>query len=73
MQHLSRYGTRLFEEEVNKKRNNSDFWLFQVCHFKVVTIHIAITTADWGRLYKLLDVLLDASICSLVMISLWKR
>ena len=39
---------------------------FQVCHFKKL-IHIAITTADWGRLYKLLDVLLDASICSLAM------
>ena len=30
-------------------------------------LHVAITTADWGRLYKLLDVLLYASICSLAM------
>ena len=41
--------------------NNADFRPFQVCHFKIVTIHIAITTADWGRLYKLLYVVLDAS------------
>ena len=44
-----------------KKMNNADFRPFQVCHFKIVTIHIAITTADWGRLYKLLYVVLDAS------------
>ena len=50
--------------------NNSDFRLFLVCHFKIATIHIAITAADWSRLYKLLYVVLDASICSLVMISL---
>ena len=31
-------------------------------------LHIAVTTADWGRLYKLLYVVLDASICSLAMI-----
>ena len=68
MQHLSHYGARLFEE---RKMNNSDFQLFQVCHFKLI-LHIAITTADWGRLYKLLGVLLDASICSPVMISLCK-
>ena len=39
---------------------NSDFWPFEVCHFKIVTI----TTPDWGKLYKLLNVLLDMSICS---------
>ena len=50
--------------------NNSDFRLFLVCHFKIGTIHIAITTTDWDGLYKLLYVFLDASICSLVMISL---
>ena len=41
--------------------NNFDFWLFQVCHFNKL-LHIAITTANWSRLYKLLNVLLDASI-----------
>ena len=35
--------------------NNSDFRSFQVCHFKLVTVHISITTTDLGRLYKLLD------------------
>ena len=41
--------------------NNSDFWSFQVCHFKII-IRIDIATADWGRLYKLLYVVLDAII-----------
>ena len=48
-----------------KKRNemnNSDFQPLQVYiymyHFKIVTTRIAITTADWGRLYKLLYVVL---------------
>ena len=31
------------------------------------TLHIAITTVDWGRLYKLLYVLSDARICSMAM------
>ena len=48
MLHVPCYGTRLAEER--KKMNNSDFRSLQVCHFKIVTI----TTADWGRLYKLL-------------------
>ena len=62
MLHISRYDTRLVEEERKKERkNNSDFRPFQVCHFKKL-LHIAITTADWDRLYKLLDVLLDVSI-----------
>ena len=68
MQHLSCYGARLFEEEFEKITDNSDFQLFHVCHFKIITTH-CFTTADWGRLYKLLDVLLDTSICSLAMIS----
>ena len=53
-----------------KKMNNSDFWPFQVCPFKIVTVHAAITTVDWGKPFKLLCVLLDASICSLAMILL---
>ena len=54
MQRLSNYSTRLVEER-RKMMNNSDFQPFQVCHFKIVTsLHLAITTADWGRLYKLL-------------------
>ena len=67
MQHLSHYGARLVGEERKKERkmNNSEFQPFQVCHFKIVNTHCHYTTADWGRLYKLLDVLLDASICSL--------
>ena len=63
MLHVLHYGTRLVEEERIKKMNNSDYRPFQVCHFKIVT------AADWGRLYKLLGVLLDTSICSQAMIS----
>ena len=37
MQHLSHYSARLVEER--KKRNNSDFQPFQVCHFKIVNTH----------------------------------
>ena len=48
--------------------NNFDFRPFQVFHFKIVTTHCYYYTADWGRLYKLFDVLLDASISSLAMI-----
>ena len=52
MQHLSRYSAR---------------WIIPIFdHFRFATLkqllHIAITTADWGRLYKLLYVVLDASI-----------
>ena len=40
MQHVSHYGARLAEERRRKKKlNNSDFRLFQVCHFKIVTTH----------------------------------
>ena len=63
----------LVEEERKKERkkernkmNNSDFQQVQVCHFKIVTTH----SADWGRLYKLLCVPLDMSICFPAMISL---
>ena len=34
-----------------EKMNKSDFRLFQVCHFKEL-LHVASTTADWGRLNK---------------------
>ena len=51
-----------------KKVNNSDFQPFQVCHFKVAPIHIANTTAGWGKLYKWLNVFLNASICFPAMI-----
>ena len=57
------------KKERNEKMNNSDFWPSQVCHFKV---HIANTTADWGKLCKRLCVLLDMSICSPAMILLCK-
>ena len=36
-QHLTRYSARLVEER--KKMNNSDFRLFQVYHFKIVTTY----------------------------------
>ena len=57
MLHVLQYGTRLAEEKKEKKVNDSDFRLLQVCHFKVAPIHIANTTADWGKLYKWLYVL----------------
>ena len=50
----------------------TDFRPFQVCHFKMVTTH-CYYYCRLGRRYKLLDVLLDASICLLSMISPWKR
>ena len=62
-QHLSHYSARLVEE---KKMNNSDFCPFQVCHFRIVTTHCYYYC---NRLYKLLYVVLDASICSPAMIS----
>ena len=66
MLHVLQYGTRLAEEK--KKVNNSDsFQPFQVCHFKVAPIHIANTTAGWGKLYKQLCVFFNASICSPAM------
>ena len=49
MHHISGYDARLAEE---RRVNNSNFRLFQVCHFKIVLTHI--TTADWNRLNKLL-------------------
>ena len=45
----------------------SDLRPFLVCHFEIDAL--LLLHADWGRLYKLLDALLDASICSLAMIS----
>ena len=72
MLHVSRYGARPAEER-KKKMNNSDFRPIQVCYFKIVTTHCYITTADWGKLYKLLDVLLGVSICSPAKILLCKR
>ena len=50
------------KKKKEKNVNNSDFRPFQVCHFKVVPIHIAITTAGWGKLYKWLYVFLNMSI-----------
>ena len=66
-QHLLRYGARLFEER-RRWTILHDFRLFQVCHFKIVTI--AITTlllllqTGAGSISCLMYVLLDASICS---------
>ena len=68
--HVTVLGWLKKERMEERKLNNSDFRPFQICHgFKIVTIHNAITTADWGRLYKLLYVVLDTSICSPAMIS----
>ena len=50
-----------------KKMNNSDFDRFRFATLKQL-LHTAITTADWDRIYKLFYVVLDASICSPVMI-----
>ena len=53
---------------LKKEKKKGKLGSFQVYHFKIVTIHIAITTADWAcRLFKLL--LLDVSICSPVIVS----
>ena len=52
-----------------KKMKKSDFWPFQVCLFKMVTATLpGITTVDWGKSFKLLWVLLNASICYPAMI-----
>ena len=56
------------EEEERKKMNNSDLQLFQVCHFKIVTT-LCYYYCRLGQALKLFYVLLDASICSMVMIS----
>ena len=46
MQHLSRYGTRLFEEEKRKKKmNNSDFQLLVILEQVLDTMTAAV---DWG-------------------------
>ena len=76
MLHVSRYDARLAKER--RKKEDEQFCMtfeltFRVCHFKIVTIHVVITTADWGKFYKLFCVLLDASICSPAMISPCKR
>ena len=42
------------KKKKKKKINNSDFWLFQACHFKYL-LHVAITTANWGKFYKPLN------------------
>ena len=69
-QNLSRYSARLAEE-----RRRWAILIFDRFRFATLKqlLHIAITTADWRRLYNLLYVVLDASICFPVMISLWKR
>ena len=67
MLHILQYGARLAEEKKEKKVINSDFRPFQVYHFKVAPIHIANTTAGWGKLYKRLCVFFNASICSPAM------
>ena len=37
MLNVSRYGARLVKKEGKKTMNNSDFQLFQVYHYKIVT------------------------------------
>ena len=70
MQNLSCYITRLAEER--RRWTSLIFDRFRFATLKQL-LHIAIATADWGRLYKLLYVVLDASISSPAMISPWKR
>ena len=69
-QHFSRYGTRLVEER-KKEDERFWFWPFQVCLFKMVTVHCHYY-CRLGQALKLLCVLLDVSICSPPMISPWK-
>ena len=69
MQHLSHYSARLIEE---RRWTMLIFDRFRFATLKWL-LHIAIATADWVRLYKLLYVVLDASICSPAIIALWKR
>ena len=52
------------ERKKKEEMNNCDFHPFQVYRFKIVAIHIAITTLDFMGLYMLLYALLDASNCS---------
>ena len=63
-QHLMCYSARLFEEERRIERRTWTILIFDCFRFATLKqlLHIAIITADWGRLYNLLDVLLDASI-----------
>ena len=82
MLHVLYYGARLVEERRKKERKKKrkkerrrwtilTFDRFRFATLKLL-LHIAITTADWGKLYKPLDVLLDMSISSLAMLSPWK-
>ena len=70
MQHLSHYGARLVEERKKKERR----WtvLTSVC-FRFSTLkqllHVAVTTVDWGKLFKLLCVLKTLTFAS----RLWYR
>ena len=50
-----------------KKRTILHFNCFWLATLKIVTTHCSITTADWGKLYKLLYVLEYTNICSLAM------
>ena len=70
---ISRYGAR--KDDNMYVANNFDFRPFQFCHKIQYSyyVHVAITTINWDRLYKLLEVLLDVSICFLAMISPCKR
>ena len=77
MQKVPRYGTRLSEERRKKawkKMNNySDFRLFQVCRLVTTNtwlLHVLLlkTALDCAKLYRLLYVFLDVSICSLAII-----
>ena len=61
MQHLSRYSARLVEE-----RRGWTILIFDRFRFATLKqlLRIDVAIADWGRLYKLLYKVLDASICS---------
>ena len=57
-------------EKEERKKQDEAFLSFDCFRFATLKklLHIAITTAGWGRLYKMHYVLLDASICSPAMI-----
>ena len=61
---FSHYSARLVEERKKKERwTILIFGRFRFAPLKWL-LYVAITTVDWGKPFKLLWVLLDASICS---------
>ena len=76
MLHVSRYGTRLAEERRRIRKKERRWTILELDRFRFATLKwlldITITTTDWGKLYKLLYVLLQASISFPAILSQWK-